>query len=332
MTETIEMPATGAPLIEVTGLCKYFPVGGGLIPGRGRSQVKALDGIDFRIDEGETLGLVGESGCGKTTTAKLVLKLEEPSAGDIRFRGRPLGGLTRAETRAYRGAVQAVFQDPHSSLNPRMRIGDIIGEPLEVVGRHSRVEIRDRVAEVLKWVELSPDLAGLYPHEFSGGQRQRIAIARALALEARLIVLDEPVASLDASIRSQIVNLLKELQDRLGLSYLMISHDLAASRHLCRRIAVMYLGRIVELAPCDALFDDPQHPYTKALLSATMPVHPDDRREEIMLSGEIPSSIAPPSGCHFHTRCPAATPRCSADDPGLREITPDRFVACHLFD
>jgi oligopeptide/dipeptide ABC transporter ATP-binding protein len=228
--------------------------------------------------------------------------------------------------------VQAVFQDPHSSLNPRMRIGDIIGEPLTVVGRHSRAEVRDRVAEVLRWVELPADAGSLYPHEFSGGQRQRIAIARALAIEARLIVLDEPVASLDASIRSQIVNLLRDLQERLGLSYLLISHDLAASRHLCQRIAVMYLGRIVELGPCDALFDDPLHPYTKALLSATMPVHPDDRREEIMLSGEIPSPIDPPPGCRFHTRCPAAMPHCSSIDPILREVAPGRFVACHLFD
>jgi len=324
--------STDAPLIEATGLRKYFPVRGGIIPGRARRQVRALDGIDFRIEEGETLGLVGESGCGKTTTAKLVLKLEAPSAGDIRFRGRPLAGLDRAGMRAYRAAVQAVFQDPHSSLNPRMRVGDIVGEPLVVAGSHSRAEVRDRVAEVLKWVELSPDSASLYPHEFSGGQRQRIAIARALAIEARLIVLDEPVASLDASIRSQIVNLLRELQDRLGLSYLLISHDLAASRHLCRRIAVMYLGRIVELAPCDALFDDPLHPYTKALLSATMPAHPDARREEIVLKGEIPSAVAPPPGCRFHTRCPAVMPRCGTDDPSLREVAPGRFVACHLFD
>jgi oligopeptide/dipeptide ABC transporter ATP-binding protein len=319
-------------LIEATALTKHYPVPGGALFRRSAETVKALDGVSFRIRPGEALGLVGESGCGKTTTARLVLKLEEPTAGDIRFRGKALGALSAQERRAYRGAVQAVFQDPHSSLNPRMRVGDTIAEPLVVAGKLSRAEIRDRVAEVLRWVELSPTASGQYPHEFSGGQRQRIAIARALAIDARLIVLDEPVASLDASVRSQIVNLLKDLQDRLELSFLLISHDLAASHHLCHTIAVMYLGRIVEYAACDALFAEPLHPYTQALLSATLPIDFDSERQEIVLTGEIPSPIAPPPGCRFHTRCPAAMPHCRTIEPALREIAPGRYVACHLFD
>ena len=319
-------------LIEAEGLAKHYPVPGGALFRRARGTVKALDGISFRIRPGEALGLVGESGCGKTTTARLVLKLEEPTSGNIRFRGSALSMLSGEEMRSYRGAVQAVFQDPHSSLNPRMRVGDIIAEPLVVAGELSRAEIRDRVAEVLRWVELSPGAAAQYPHEFSGGQRQRIAIARALAIDAQLIVLDEPVASLDASVRSQIVNLLKDLQERLNLSYLLISHDLAASHHLCHAIAVMYLGRIAEYAACDALFVEPLHPYTKALLSATLPIDFDSDRQEVVLTGEIPSPIAPPPGCRFHTRCPAAMAHCRTVEPVLREVAPGRHVACHLFD
>ena len=320
------------PLIDVVDVTKHFPVSSGMIFSRNRGAVKAIDGVNLAIKEGEAVGLVGESGCGKTTMARLVLRLEKPTSGEIRFRGNALEELSREQIGAYRAAVQAVFQDPQSSLSPRMRIGDIIAEPLVVAGTHTAAEIRDRVAQVLEWVELDPGSARLYPHEFSGGQRQRIAVARALAIEARLVVLDEPVASLDASVRSQIVNLLKDLQQRLGLSYLLISHDLAASRHLCHRIAVMYLGRMVEIAPCDDLFDDPLHPYTKALLSAALPAHPDAVRDEIVLTGEIPSPIAPPPGCRFHTRCPAAMPHCSVRDPVLREVAPNRHVACHLFD
>ncbi len=323
---------TDAPLIEVSDVTKHFPIASGMVFSRSRGAVKAIDGVSFEIDEGETLGLIGESGCGKTTMARLVLRLEEPTTGEIRFRGEPLNSLSRSQFRVYRGAVQAVFQDPQSSLNPRMRIGDIIAEPLVVAGTHSRDQVRARVAKVLEWVELDPNSARLYPHEFSGGQRQRIAVARALAIEARLVVLDEPVASLDASVRSQIINLLKDLQQRLGLSYLLISHDLAASRHLCHRIAVMYLGRMVEIAPCDDLFDDPQHPYTKALLSAALPAHPDAARDEIVLSGEIPSPIAPPSGCRFHTRCPVAMPHCATIDPVLKKVALNRHAACHLLD
>ena len=323
---------TDAPLIEVAAVTKHFPIASGMIFWRSHGAVKAIDGVSFSIGEGEAVGLVGESGCGKTTMARLVLRLEEPTSGEIRFRGIALTALTRSQIGAYRGAVQAVFQDPQSSLSPRMRVGDIIAEPLVVAGTHTSAQVKKRVAEVLEWVELDPSSARLYPHEFSGGQRQRIAVARALAIEARLVVLDEPVASLDASVRSQIINLLKDLQQRLGLSYLLISHDLAASRHLCHRIAVMYLGRMVEIAPCDDLFDDPHHPYTKALLSAALPAHPDAVGEEVVLSGEIPSPIAPPSGCRFHTRCPAAMPHCSTRDPVLREVAPNRYVACHLFD
>ena len=321
-----------APLIDIVDVTKHFPVASGKIFSRDRGAVKAIDGVSFAISEGEAVGLVGESGCGKTTMARLVLRLEEPTSGEIRFRGKVLTALSKPQIGAYRAAVQAVFQDPQSSLSPRMRIGDIIAEPLVVAGTHTASEIKKRVAEVLEWVELDPESARLYPHEFSGGQRQRIAVARALAIEARLVVLDEPVASLDASVRSQIVNLLKDLQQRLGLSYLLISHDLATSRHLCHRIAVMYLGRMMEIAPCDDLFDDPLHPYSKALLSAALPAHPDAVREEIVLSGEIPSPIAPPSGCRFHTRCPAAMPHCSTRDPAMREVAPNRHVACHLFD
>ena len=332
MTDAAADLMTNAPLIEVSGVTKYFPVASGMLFSRSRASVKAIDGVSFAIREGEAVGLVGESGCGKTTMARLVLRLEEPTSGEIRFRGKALTALSRSEIGSYRAAVQAVFQDPQSSLSPRMRIGDIIAEPLVVAGTHTAAQVRERVAEVLEWVELDPNAARLYPHEFSGGQRQRIAVARALAIEARLVVLDEPVASLDASVRSQVVNLLKDLQQRLGLSYLLISHDLAASRHLCHRIAVMYLGRMVEIAPCDDLFDDPLHPYTKALLSAALPAHPDAIREEVILSGEIPSPIAPPSGCRFHTRCPAAMPHCSTREPELKEISPNRYVACHLFD
>jgi len=242
-----------APLIDIVDVTKHFPVASGKIFSRDRGAVKAIDGVSFAISEGEAVGLIGESGCGKTTMARLVLRLEEPTSGEIRFRGKVLTALSKPQIGAYRAAVQAVFQDPQSSLSPRMRIGDIIAEPLVVAGTHTASEIKKRVAEVLEWVELDPESARLYPHEFSGGQRQRIAVARALAIEARLVVLDEPVASLDASVRSQIVNLLKDLQQRLGLSYLLISHDLATSRHLCHRIAVMYLGRMVEIAPCDDL-------------------------------------------------------------------------------
>jgi oligopeptide/dipeptide ABC transporter ATP-binding protein len=319
------------PLLEARRVAKKFVLTKGLMSQRSARTLTAVDDVSFSIGESETLGLVGESGCGKTTTAKLVLKLETPTTGNILFDGRDLESMSKNELGRYRAAVQAVFQDPQSSLNPRMRVGEIIGEPLAVNTHLPKAAIGDRVAEVLDWVDLDPVSVGLYPHEFSGGQRQRIAVARAVAIDARLIVLDEPVASLDASVRSQIINLFKRLQDRLGLSYLLISHDLAAARHLCHRVAVMYLGKIVELAPCDELFDEPLHPYTQALLAAALPAHPDAQTEDVELSGEVPSPIDPPSGCRFHPRCQFAMPHCGEVEPVFREVGNGRRVACHLY-
>ena len=275
--------------------------------------------------------MVGESGCGKTTTAKLVLGLEEPTSGTIRFEGRDLQELDPAGRRHYRKSVQAVFQDPFASLSPRMRISAIIAEPLVTNEQLTAGEVRNRVLELLDLVGLPARSADLFPHEFSGGQRQRIAIARALALSPRIIVLDEPVSALDVSIRAQILNLLRDLQSQLGLSYLFIAHDLAAVAHMSHTIVVMYLGKIVEVGDAQTLSRAPKHPYTEALFSAALPSHPDERRDEIILQGEVPSPLRPPSGCRFHPRCPHAMPICSQDEPGLVALE-GRLVACHLYD
>ena len=317
-------------VLEATGLSKHFPARRGLFGGD-RGTVRAVDGISFAIERGQTLGIVGESGCGKTTTAKLVLGLEVPTGGTMRFEGRDLQELDAAGRRHYRKSVQAVFQDPYASLNPRMRISAIIAEPLVTNEQLPAAEVRDRVSNMLDLVGLPARAADLFPHEFSGGQRQRIAIARALALSPGLVVLDEPVSALDVSIRAQILNLLRDLQDRLGLAYLFIAHDLAAVAHMSHTIAVMYLGKIVETGEGRALARTPKHPYTAALFSAALPSHPDERREEIILPGEVPSPLNPPSGCRFHPRCPQAMERCAGEEPALRDVD-ERIVACHLYD
>jgi oligopeptide/dipeptide ABC transporter ATP-binding protein len=317
-------------VLEAAGLTKHFAARRGLFGGD-RGTVRAVDGISFTIEQGQTLGIVGESGCGKTTTAKLVLGLEVPTGGVMRFEGGDLQKLDRAGYRHYRKSVQAVFQDPYASLNPRMRISDIIAEPLVTNEQLPAATVRDRVLEMLDLVGMPARAADLFPHEFSGGQRQRIAIARALALSPRLIVLDEPVSALDVSIRAQILNLLRDLQARLGLSYLFIAHDLAAVAHMSHVIAVMYLGKIVETGEARSLARAPKHPYTEALFSAALPSHPDERREEIILPGEVPSPLNPPSGCRFHPRCPQAMARCATQEPALRAVE-GRILACHLYD
>jgi oligopeptide/dipeptide ABC transporter ATP-binding protein len=318
-----------APILEVQNLTKHFPVRRGLF-GKPAGVVRAVDGVSFTIEPGQTLGLVGESGCGKTTTSKLILRLEEPTSGVIRFQGRNLLEADSQGLREYRRSVQAVFQDPYASLDPRMRVASIIAEPLVINQRASAPEVRRRILRLLDLVGLPERAADLFPHEFSGGQRQRIAIARALALSPKLVVLDEPVSALDVSIRAQILNLLRDLQAQLGLSYLFIAHDLAGVAHMSHTIAVMYLGKIVEIGEAAMIAKDPRHPYTRALFSAALPAHPDERREEIILAGEVPSPLNPPPGCRFHPRCPSVMPHCSGTEPGQRPES-GRLVACYLF-
>jgi peptide/nickel transport system ATP-binding protein len=323
----------GKPMLEIRGLTKYFPAGGMVGPWRSRSWVKAVDGIDFTIGAAETLGLVGESGCGKTTTTKMLLLLERPTTGSIIFEGQDVSRLKGRDLLAYRQAVQAVFQDPYSSLSPRMRVGDIIGEPLYAQGRSSAAEIRRRVGESLERVGLRAEQDRHFPHEFSGGQRQRIAIARALATNARLIILDEPVSALDVSIRAQIMTLLEDLQKQLGISYLFIGHDLATVTYISHRIAVMYLGKIVEIGDSQELSNTPRHPYTQALFAAALPHYPDEKHvDEVVVTGEVPSALNPPSGCRFHPRCPFVMPRCSEAPPELELVGQDRLVACYLYE
>jgi oligopeptide transport system ATP-binding protein len=318
-------------MLQGVGLTKHFPATRGMAGGHGSGWIKAVDGVSVGVAERETLGIVGESGSGKTTLARMLLLLERPTAGSLRFDGQETATFTRADLARYRRAISAVFQDPYSSLDPRMRVGDIVAEPLPGGNDRGRAATRDRVAGVLQKVGLRRDSGTLYPHEFSGGQRQRIAIARALVTSPRLIVLDEPVSALDVSIRAQILNLLKELQEELGLAYVMISHDLAAARYLATRLAVMYAGRVVETGECEAVYAEPLHPYTQALLSAALPLHPAAPRRRTVLTGEIPNPMSPPPGCRFHPRCPRAMPECRTTEPVFKEVRPGRVTACHLY-
>jgi len=317
-------------LIQATGLTKHFPVTRGLIFSKQVGAVKAVDGVDFNIIKGQTFGLVGESGCGKTTTARLLLLLEKITSGAVLFEGQDISEFSKSDLKQYRSQVQAVFQDPYSSLSPRMRIEDIIGEPLVVNTSLSRKERRNRVAETLEVVGLKAEHISRYPHEFSGGQRQRIAVARGLALNPKLIILDEPVSALDVSIGAQIMNLLKDIQQQYNLSYLLIAHDLAVVKHMSNLIGVMYLGKLVETADSEEIYSNPLHPYTKALYSAALPSHPDVKSEEIILIGEVPSPLNPPVGCRFHPRCSEAFSKCSQEVPVLQEVSPQHLVACHL--
>ena len=323
--------STNNDLIVVRNLKKYFPIRRGVFQ-RKVGDVKAVDGISFTIKQGETLGLVGESGCGKSTTGKTILQLERATSGEVYMDGRDLAKLKGEELRHMRRRMQIIFQDPYASLNPRMTVGQIISEPLEIHGTAKGKDKEERVKELLKLVGLNPHFIGRFPHEFSGGQRQRIGVARALALNPAFIVCDEPIAALDVSIQAQVVNLLEDLQKKFGLTYLFIAHDLSMVRHISDRVAVTYLGRIVEISDWKAIYDDPKHPYTQALLSAIPIPDPviEAKRQRMILEGDVPSAANPPVGCNFNTRCPVRQERCFHDDPELREVAPNHWVACHF--
>ena len=319
-----------APLVEVSDLYKYFPIYAGFLQ-RQIGNVRAVDGVDFTIAKGETLGLVGESGSGKTTIGRVILRLLKETKGRISFDGRDVTAMNHSDVRRLRREMQIIFQDPYASLNPRMTVGSIVGEPLKIHGIARGKAADDRVKELLQLVGLRPYSANRFPHEFSGGQRQRIGIARALAVDPKFIVCDEPVSALDVSIQAQVINLLEDLQEKLGLTYLFIAHDLSVVRHISTRVAVMYVGKIVELADRDALYQNPLHPYTQALLSA-IPIpdpHVEQRRKRIVLTGDIPSPVDPPAGCRFHTRCPVAFDRCQVDVPAFNDYGGGHFAACH---
>ncbi len=321
-------------LVEVSDLKVHFPVRRGLLM-RQVATVKAVDGVSFEVPQGQTLGLVGESGCGKSTTVRAMLRLVDATAGSVKLAGSEILDLRGSALRERRRDMQMVFQDPYASLNPRMTVFDILAEPLRVHGVASKkAELEDRISKLMKQCGLSAAFMRRYPHEFSGGQRQRVGIARAIALSPKLVLLDEPVSALDVSIQAQILNLLGDLQSELGLTYVFVAHDLAVVRHICQSIAVMYLGRIVEQSPADALFESPRHPYTQALMSAIPVPDPvvERKRKRLVLRGEVPSPLAPPPGCHFHTRCPIAMPKCKVETPTLKEVERGRFAACHAVD
>jgi oligopeptide transport system ATP-binding protein len=325
------MSAGGRPLLEVTDLVKHFPINAGILFDRQIGAVKAVDGVSFAVGEGETLGLVGESGCGKSTLCRTLLHLIEPTSGTVTFDGQEISTMSRSELRPLRRKMQMIFQDPYASLNPRKRVAQIVGDPLKLHGIASGSEARGRVQELLETVGLNPEHYNRFPHEFSGGQRQRIGIARALALQPKMIIADEPVSALDVSIQAQIINLLEDLQGEFGLTYVFVAHDLGVVRHVSDRIAVMYLGKIVELGPAEEVYSNPIHPYTVSLLSA-VPI-PDPRenaaREQIVLEGDVPSPANPPAACRFHTRCPRATDICSEIDPPLVDYGGGHWAACH---
>ena len=334
MTERAETAAaTDVPLLKVEHLTKEFPTGSGLLASRfSKSVVSAVSDVSFEIRAGETFGLVGESGCGKSTTGRSIMRLDRPTSGKVYFEGRDMSEMGKREIKAVRREMQFIFQDPYASLNPRMTIGEIVSEPMVIHGIGTKEERMERVRELLDIVGLNPEHINRYPHEFSGGQRQRIGIARSFILRPKLIICDEPVSALDVSIQAQVLNLLKDLQDQYGTAYLFIAHDLSVVQHISDRVAVMYLGKMVELSDWKTLYAEPHHPYTQSLLSAVPIPDPDVQktRERIILAGDPPSPIDPPSGCRFHTRCPIAREVCSKDAPELREVAPGHFCACHF--